>query len=116
MSYAYARRVAAAGLFLQDIFSEDDYIRACIAFKRIQMETYTHIDFDEKNVYFQEKCADESIEFLMSYDNRLTKNFASVIVTLIENTKDKSTLTKIYDYEMLVKFIECIISKLDCFS
>ena len=106
MSYAYARRTAAAGLFLQGVFTEDDYSHAALMFKNFQIMTYTHLDNDKRNVNFQEKCARESDEFMMSYDSRLNRELCITITSIVELSKDRNTIPKISDYNMLISHIQ----------
>ncbi|MBQ7608613.1 MAG: hypothetical protein IJU76_11685 [Desulfovibrionaceae bacterium] len=105
MSYAYARRTAAAGLFLQGIFQEDDYIRASKIFKMLQIKTYFYNPKDPRNVYFQEKCSLEAEEFLMSYDKRLKKDIVKLLTTIVELHTNRDQLNKIYNYDELIRFL-----------
>ena len=105
MTYAYVRRLAAAGLFLQGIFSEDDYLRASMIFKNMQIITYAKNELDNTNYYFQEKCAKECEEFVQSYDKRLTKEFYICIMAMVETNEDRNSINKIYDYDTLVDTI-----------
>ncbi len=74
MSYAYARRTAAAGLFCQGVFSRQDFQHAQKIFQAIQMQTIHTVEF-------QEEAADIAVKFLLSYDRRLTKELSSIMVT-----------------------------------
>ncbi len=75
MAYAYARRTAAAGLFLQGVFSRQDYQHAQKIFQSIQIQTIHTVDF-------QEDAADIAAKFLLSYDCRLTKELSSILIML----------------------------------
>ena len=77
MAYAYARRTAAAGLFLQGIFSRADYMQASKIFKCMQLQT-------EHTIEFQEEASDQANKLLYSYDKRLTRRIISLITTLVE--------------------------------
>lgn len=78
MSYAYARRTAAAGLFLQGIFNKNmfDYVQQI--FKSFQINTIHTIEF-------QIQAAKESDILLQSYDSRLTKDVNTFIVSMVCN-------------------------------
>ncbi len=86
MAYAYARRSAAAGLCIQGIWGEEEYIYTCNIFLNFQQIT-------EHSIEFQEKAADQAVELFQSYDSRFTRKvFArlSAIVNLNPNiTKEK---------------------------
>ena len=75
MSYAYARRTAAAGLFLQGVFSRQDFQHAQQFFQAIQIQTIHTVDF-------QEDAADIATKFLLSYDSRLTKKLSTNLVLI----------------------------------
>jgi len=77
MAYGYARRTVAAGLYLQGIFDRASYKQASNIFKSLQLKT-------GQSIQFQEEAAAESLELLISYDKRLTKNFVSTITSLVE--------------------------------
>lgn len=77
MAYGYARRVAAAGLYLQGIFNRDNYDHAVNIFKSLQLST-------GQSREFQEKAYEQAIEFLQNYDNRFNKIFNSHIISSIE--------------------------------
>lgn len=77
MAYAYARRTAAAGLFLQGYWSREYYDHASNFFKSAQLLT-------GQSVEFQENAAKQSMEFLLSYDQRLNKNLVGSITAAVE--------------------------------
>jgi hypothetical protein len=77
MAYAYARRTAAAGLFLQGYWSREYYDHASNFFKSAQLST-------GQSVEFQENAAKQSMEFLLSYDQRLNKNLVGPITAAVE--------------------------------
>jgi len=77
MAYAYARRSAAAGLYYQNIFTRDQYMQIYTVFLAYQHSTGQSVDF-------QEEAYDQAIEFLQSYDNRITKQVVGLMVTGVE--------------------------------
>lgn len=77
MAYAYARRTAAAGLFLQGHWSREYYDYSSSFFKSVQLST-------GQSVEFQENAAEQSIELLMSYDKRLDKKIIGLITGSVE--------------------------------
>lgn len=83
MAYAYARRSVAAGLFLQGVFSRQDYQRASTIFKILQRET-------GQSVEFQKEASNQASELLFSYSSRLDNTMISKIVTVVELEQVKS--------------------------
>lgn len=65
MSYGYARRAAAAALYVQGLMDRDSYAHAEAMFKALQQKT-------GKNVEFQERAAADSIDFMQSYHHIIT--------------------------------------------
>jgi len=78
MSYAYARRAAAAALYLQGGFNINDFGHVTTTFKSIQ--SLTSGDFD-----FQEACAMHSIEFVQSYSPGLSGLFIKRMVLIADS-------------------------------
>ena len=110
MAYAYARRTAAAGLFLQGVFDRENYLRASRIFTAFQVNTY-HTTND--HVGFQEEAANQAGELLSSYDSRLDKKVIAVITTMVEanlTSVDKANQIhsseaygkKTFPYEMVI--------------
>ena len=93
MAYAYARRTAAAGLFLQGYWSREYYDHASNFFKSAQLST-------GQSVEFQENAAKQSMEFLLSYDQRLNKNLVGQITAVVEHNIAQSA------YEMGMHFTD----------
>ena len=93
MAYAYARRTAAAGLFLQGYWSREYYDHASNFFKSAQLST-------GQSVEFQENAAKQSMEFLLSYDQRLNKNLVGQITSVVEHNIAQSA------YEMGMHFTD----------
>lgn len=73
MAYAYARRAAAAGLYYQNIFNNEQFMYVQTMFKAYQFNT-------GHTVEFQEAACAQSQEFLQSYDRRLTKQVSGLLV------------------------------------
>ncbi len=80
MAYGYAKRTTAAGLFLQGIFSRDEYNQATTIFKALQQTT-------GQSVEFQKEAAAQSCELLESYDKRLDKNAIVLITSMVANNQ-----------------------------
>lgn len=80
MAYAYARRTAAAGLFLQGVFDRETYAIASNTFKAMQLQT-------GHTVEFQEEAARQANELLSSYDSRLDKQTIGTITTIVEHNQ-----------------------------
>ncbi len=80
MAYAYARRTAAAGLFVQGVFDRGTYKIASSTFTAMQLHT-------GHTVEFQEEAARQAEELLGSYDSRLDKLTIGHITTMVEQYK-----------------------------
>lgn len=77
MAYAYARRTAAAGLFLQGHQSLDDYNYVQGMFEKVQM-----IIDDHSTIEFHTEAANQAEEILKKYYSKFTKvNIALLIFT-----------------------------------
>lgn len=97
MSYGYARRLAAAGLCLQGVFSLEDYSQAKNIFHSLQIQT-------GQTVEFQEEAFSQALELLESYDLRLTKIFVSKIIGTVESKETINAYKngKYFDYEYII--------------
>ncbi len=97
MSYGYARRLAAAGLCLQGVFSLEDYSQAKNIFNSLQIQT-------GQTVEFQEEAFSQALELLESYDLRLTKKFVSKIIGTVESKETINAYKngKYFDYEYII--------------
>ena len=80
MAYAYARRTAAAGLFLQGVFDRDVYNHASNIFKSMQLQTNHTIEF-------QQEAAQQAFELLHSYDSFLDKKDIMMMTSMVELDK-----------------------------
>ncbi|MDR3177747.1 MAG: hypothetical protein LBT96_02065 [Campylobacteraceae bacterium] len=75
MAYAYARRTAAAGLYLQGIFDKSQFAHVQNIFKTLQLTT-------GRTKEFQIMAAQQARELLLSYDKRLTNEVINVLTSL----------------------------------
>lgn len=99
MSYAYARRTAAAGLVLQGVFDLKDFKHAQKFFEAIQVQTIHTKEFQENAAYYANK-------FIQSYDNRLSDYFLKHILITVykypDNFKVMKDENKYLTYEELL--------------
>ncbi len=97
MSYGYARRVTAAGLCLQGVFSIENYTQAKRMFTSLQVQT-------GQTVEFQEEAFSQALELLQSYDSRLTKIIVSNIIGAVESDQiiNANEHGKYFDYEYII--------------
>jgi len=93
MAYGYARRFAAAGLFLQGIFNREGYKQAKKIFQALQVQT-------GHTIKFQEDAFSQALEYIQSYDNRINREFVSLIIGAAENEETVS----IYDLGLKISF------------
>jgi len=93
MAYGYARRFAAAGLFLQGVFNRDGYNQAKLVFQGLQLKT-------GQTVKFQEDAFAQALKYIQSYDNRINREFISLIVITAENDNTIS----VYDNGQQITF------------
>jgi TPR repeat protein len=78
MAYGYARRTTAAGLFLQGVFSKKDYIHSEDVFRGLQLQT-------GHTMKFQEDAFAQALNYIQSYDSRLTRELITKIVLTARN-------------------------------
>ena len=107
MAYAYARRTAAAGLFLQDILNKEQFCYQYTIWTNVAIKTDPGVDF-------QEEAARISDEIVLTYDKRFNKDFIKYINSVVVGSCIKNTgeLVKITKYGMLVDYITAIIQNL----
>jgi hypothetical protein len=79
MAYAYARRCAAAGLYIQGVLDRREYAYQEQTFRNFQQKLALENE-ECQSKEFQIASGDEAIRFLKSYDNRLTSNTVSQMV------------------------------------
>ena len=83
MAYAYARRIAAAGLCAQGIWGQEEYDYILTIFHSFQQMT-------EHTVEFQEKASAQAVEYIQSYDARLDKKFLLSLVAVASSDASKA--------------------------
>lgn len=75
MAYAYARRVAAASLYIQGLMNKDAYSHAVAFFKGVQQKVGGSVEF-------QEEAADYSSEFMQSYQFLISRMFERKVIQI----------------------------------
>jgi len=93
MAYGYARRFASAGLFLQGVFTKDDHQQSIDIFYALQSKT-------GQTVKFQEDAFAQALEYIQSYDKRITRDFTSKVTMQAENKE----VLSVHDLETQVTF------------
>lgn len=101
MAYGYARRTIAAGLYLQGVFNRENYMQASNIFKSLQLQT-------GQSVEFQEEAASQSLELLLSYSPKLTKNMTSKITSVVELNQVESAYENniYYNFDKVLDFFD----------
>lgn len=89
MAYAYARRIAAAGLCAQGVWGQEEYDYTYTLFQSFQQMT-------GHSVEFQEKASEQATEFIQSYDSRLNKKFLMSLVAIVTNDASLAKRKGIY--------------------
>lgn len=108
MAYAYARRFAAAGLYVQGVFSYDQYMYICTVFMSFQITTAKDANLlPGEDVSFQEDALYQAAELLITYDRRFNISFIKFFGTIL-NTQGKSfpVLPSGSSYEKTMDVIE----------
>lgn len=77
MAYAYARRIAAAGLVLQGIWKREDY-----NYNKTMFVSYQHTTGQSRE--FQDAAGEQARELMRSYDSRITDTAVYNMVSLLE--------------------------------
>jgi hypothetical protein len=75
MSYGYARRSAAASLYVQGLFDKASYEHAVAMFKALQTQTGHTIEF-------QESAATDASEFLRSYHQLISSLYEKKVIQI----------------------------------
>ena len=91
MAYGYARRVVAAGLYIQGGWEREMFIQAVNIFQSLQVTT-------KQTKEFQIKAYEQALELLQSYDNRFTDNMSRYIVYMATNDNIPGDGVKSIDY------------------
>lgn len=97
MSYAYARRSAAAALYIQGLFQRADYEHAVAMFKGLQYQT-------GHTVEFQEAAAADASEFLKSYHYLITSFFEKKSIQIANEYEIPAE--RISDADLFARVIE----------
>lgn len=104
MSYAYARRAVAAGLFLQGVFTYDQFLYVNRIFKQMQVLT-------GHTVEFQDEACRHAIDLLKTYDQRLDFNFVATITRMALHNDYSVDQYPQVDYETCIAHIYQCINK-----
>lgn len=97
MAYAYARRIAAAGLCAQGVWGQEEYDYTLTLFHSFQQTT-------EHSVEFQEKAAAQAAEYIQSYDSRLNKKLLMSLVVVASSDASKAkTNGKFFSVDKLIE-------------
>lgn len=97
MSYGYARRSAAAALYVQGLFDRASYEHAVAIFKALQSQT-------GHTVEFQQTAAADASEFLKSYHYAVTGFFASKVIQIANEYEISNR--RLSDAELVSSVIE----------
>ena len=95
MAYGYARRAAAASLYLQGIFPSDAYGHVQAFFNALQAQTGATVDF-------QKQAFLDSIEFMQTYSPLITSFFVKKTVSLAEGCEPQPVQMSDADFFKLV--------------
>lgn len=113
MAYAYARRAAGAGLFLQNIWGRDEYTHTFKMFNGLQSITQQRkniVSGTQQGIAFQNKAAKQAIELLKSYNPRLTHELVYCMVSVVE-TGDVPNLGMVVSDDFVLGMTEEILRK-----
>lgn len=113
MAYAYARRVSGAGLFLQGIWSREDYAYIFTMFSKFQQTTQQSKNIEsgsQQCINFQNEAAKQAAELLQSYNSRFTFDFIGTVLSLVEVRNVPNPDPYVPD-EFVIDLIEKIIEK-----
>lgn len=100
MGYAYARKMAAAGLCAQGIWGQEEFDYTCTLFKSFQLST-------EHTVEFQENAAAQAIELIKSYDPRLTKELQVAITSvMMQDASIAKNYGKIFTVDEIIEIFK----------
>lgn len=78
MAYGFARRTAAAALYVQGLIDEESFDHAVSIFKSLQVQT-------EHSVEFQEAASKASIEYLEHYSITIDRMFVTKLLDIALN-------------------------------
>lgn len=77
MAYAYARRAAVAGMYLQGIVTKEVYDHVAVVFKSLQLQT-------GQTVEFQRQAFLDSIEYMQTYSPFITSFFVKIMSPMVQ--------------------------------
>jgi len=85
MAYAYARRMAAAGLCAQGIWGQEEFNYTNTVFQSFQQSTAYNMNQLEyqDTIKFQEEAAEQATELIQSYDSRFDKKTLMTMTTVM---------------------------------
>ncbi len=108
MAYAYARRFAAGGLYVQGVFSYEQYMYIYTVFMSYQITTTKDANLlPGEDVSFQEEALKQAAELLITYDHRFNISFIKFFGTALHNQgKNFPVLPRNSSYEKAVELIE----------
>ncbi|MGR5233661.1 hypothetical protein [Vibrio rotiferianus] len=105
MAYAYARRSAAAGLYIQGFLDKNEFEYQKSVFKGFQQTTGV-------SRQFQIDAHEQALDFIISYDERLNRTFVHAAMMLVEGgldaPKDRGEL---YPYEQVMYVVKSMIDQ-----
>lgn len=108
MAYAYARRFVAGGLYVQGVFSYEQYMYICTVFMSYQITTTKDANLlPGEDVSFQEEALRQAVELLITYDNRFNISFIKFFSTALSTQgKNFPVLPNGSSYEAAMNVIE----------
>ncbi|NVE89261.1 hypothetical protein [Vreelandella titanicae] len=99
MAYGYARRAAAAALYIQGIITQKEFEYVFSIFKSLQIQT-------EHTVEFQEQAAEDAAIYMQTYNIMINKHVVSKIINIAINYE--IPLEKLSDQELLESVYETL--------
>ena len=116
MSYAYARRAAAAGMVLQGIAKQIDYDYVYKIFLAVQYSADTSTT-REQTVEFQNKATEQSVELINSYTSLFDNEAITFIVGVVQNGNANSYFNNLsegetYDLETIATIVNKCIQRM----
>lgn len=99
MSYAYARRGAAAALYIQGLLDKDGFSHVESIFKNLQQQT-------GHTVEFQERAAADSLVFMQGYHHSISSLFVKKVIQIAREYD--VPLSRLSDVELFKNVIETL--------
>lgn len=102
LSYTFSRKFAAAGLFLQGIFTKEEYAKISLLHR-------TFLENIPQSEYYavQKQYEADSLEFLQQYDTTLTLELVKSLIVMgetIESSKTKNIHAN-RDYNSIINYV-----------